>query len=94
MPENKLARRGRSFEGETLVESLEHGASPYVMGHSDRELQRLQRQARLIDPITRQFLVQARLAHGMRVLDIGTGAGDVAYDPGGSSEEALFRFFG
>jgi SAM-dependent methyltransferase len=61
------------------VETRDHSARPYVMGHSDRELQRLRRQAQLIDPITRQFLVQAGLAHGMRVLDIGTGAGDVAF---------------
>jgi SAM-dependent methyltransferase len=61
------------------VETRDHGASPYVLGHSDRELQRLHRQAKLIDPITRQFLIEAGLAHGMRVLDIGTGAGDVAF---------------
>ena len=61
------------------METRDHSARPYVMGHSDRELQRLRRQAQLIDPITRQFLVQAGLAHGMRVLDIGTGAGDVAF---------------
>jgi ubiquinone/menaquinone biosynthesis C-methylase UbiE len=61
------------------VETRDHSASPYVMGHSVRELQRLRRQAQLIDPITRQFLVQAGLAHGMRVLDVGTGAGDVAF---------------
>jgi len=61
------------------VEPRDCRASPYVMGHSDRELQRLRRQAQLIDPITRQFLVQAGLERGMRVLDIGTGAGDVAF---------------
>jgi len=54
-------------------------ASAYVLGHSDRELERLRLQARLIDPITRQFLIEAGIAPGMRVLDVGTGAGDVAF---------------
>lgn len=51
----------------------------YVFGHSDGELQRLATQARLIDPITRQFFVEAGIAPGMRVLDVGSGAGDVAF---------------
>ena len=50
----------------------------YVLGHSDRELDRLNAQARLIDPITRQFLSEAGLVKGMRVLDVGSGAGHVA----------------
>lgn len=52
---------------------------PYVLGHSAKELDRLATQARLIDPITRQFFVEAGLAPGMRVLDVGSGAGDVAF---------------
>jgi 2-polyprenyl-3-methyl-5-hydroxy-6-metoxy-1,4-benzoquinol methylase/ketosteroid isomerase-like protein len=52
---------------------------PYVLGHSDQELDRLQVQARLIEPITRQFFCDAGLAPGMRVLDIGSGVGDVAF---------------
>ncbi|HXJ33686.1 MAG TPA: methyltransferase domain-containing protein [Candidatus Eisenbacteria bacterium] len=36
-------------------------------------------QARLIDPITRAFFQEAGLAGGMRVLDVGSGAGDVAF---------------
>ena len=52
--------------------------SVYVLGHSDRELERLRLQAKLVDPITRQFLVEAGIAAGMRVLDVGSGAGDVA----------------
>jgi ubiquinone/menaquinone biosynthesis C-methylase UbiE len=51
----------------------------YVLGHSDRELDRLAAQAQLIDPITRRFLRDAGIVSGMRVLDVGSGAGDVAF---------------
>jgi SAM-dependent methyltransferase len=54
-------------------------AGPYVLGHSDRELDRLGKQARLIDPITRRFFQGAGIVPGMRVLDVGSGAGDVAF---------------
>lgn len=56
------------------------GSDPpdYALGHSDRELDRLSAQARLVDGITRQFFREAGIARGMRVLDIGSGAGDVA----------------
>jgi SAM-dependent methyltransferase len=51
----------------------------YALGHSERELKRLRVQARLVDPITRRFLVEAGIVPGMRVLDVGSGAGDVAF---------------
>jgi ubiquinone/menaquinone biosynthesis C-methylase UbiE len=51
----------------------------YVFGHSRREIDRLTAQARLIDPITRGFFRDAGIAAGMRVLDVGSGAGDVAF---------------
>lgn len=51
----------------------------YVFGHSERELERLARQAALVEPITRAFLVEAGIAPGMRVLDVGSGIGDVAF---------------
>ena len=54
-------------------------ARRYALGHSDRELDRLSAQARLVDPITRQFFREAGIARGMRVLDVGSGAGDVAF---------------
>jgi SAM-dependent methyltransferase len=50
-----------------------------VLGHTPTELERLSAQARLIDPITRGFFVEAGIAPGMRVLDVGSGAGDVAF---------------
>ena len=50
----------------------------YVLGHTNAELKRLVTQARLIDPITRRFLVSAGIKEGMRILDVGSGAGDVA----------------
>lgn len=48
----------------------------YALGHSDRELDRLAVQARLIDPITRRFFRDAGIERGMRILDIGSAAGD------------------
>jgi ubiquinone/menaquinone biosynthesis C-methylase UbiE len=60
-----------------MVESSD-ATNSYVLGHSDNELERLNAQGRLIDPITRQFFREAGLVTGMRVLDIGSGAGHVA----------------
>ncbi|MBA3812269.1 MAG: class I SAM-dependent methyltransferase [Caulobacteraceae bacterium] len=51
----------------------------YVLGHSGGEIERLKAQARLIDPITRRILNEAGVVPGMRVLDVGSGAGDVAF---------------
>jgi SAM-dependent methyltransferase len=51
----------------------------YELGHSDRELKRLATQAALVDPITRDYLRRAGLRTGMHVLDVGSGAGDVAF---------------
>ena len=55
------------------------GAGGYVLGHTTHELERLQTQARLIDVYTRQFFLDAGVVPGMRVLDVGSGAGDVAF---------------
>lgn len=52
---------------------------PYVLGHSTLELERLKAQAALVDPITERFFRSAGLEPGMRVLDVGSGAGDVAF---------------
>jgi ubiquinone/menaquinone biosynthesis C-methylase UbiE len=51
----------------------------YALGHSDEELERLRVQSRFVEPITRQFFQEAGISAGMRVLDVGSGAGDVAF---------------
>jgi ubiquinone/menaquinone biosynthesis C-methylase UbiE len=50
----------------------------YFLGHSDAEILRLQTQAKILRPITERLLRSAGIRPGMRVLDLGTGAGDVA----------------
>ena len=50
----------------------------YVLGSSPRELSRLSLQARIIQPITERLLRQLGIKEGMRVLDLGCGAGDVS----------------
>lgn len=51
---------------------------PYILGHSEHELARLRSQARLLEPVTVQYFREAGIQPGMRVLDVGSGAGDVA----------------
>ena len=62
----------------------------YILGHSNQALARLMSQADFWADHTRAFLERAGLRPGMRVLDLGSGAGDVALlaaslvEPGGS----------
>jgi ubiquinone/menaquinone biosynthesis C-methylase UbiE len=50
----------------------------YVLGSSPRELSRLSLQAEIIGPITERLLRRLGIREGMRVLDLGCGAGDVS----------------
>ena len=50
----------------------------YFLGHSEIELERLMVQDEVLRPITERLLRSAGLIQGMRVLDIGCGAGDMS----------------
>lgn len=51
----------------------------YVMGHSPIEYERLEIQARVMEPLTDSMFRRAGVTPGMRVLDIGCGVGDVSF---------------
>jgi SAM-dependent methyltransferase len=53
-------------------------AERYVCGHSARELKRLELQGCYYEELSRRFLEAAGIAAGMKVLDVGSGAGDLS----------------
>jgi cyclopropane fatty-acyl-phospholipid synthase-like methyltransferase len=53
--------------------------SDYEFGRGEDELARLERQGRALAPATRMIFDAAGIRSGMRVLDLGCGAGDVAF---------------
>lgn len=52
--------------------------SDYALGSTDAEHERLIRQAARIAPLTERFFREAGIGPGQRVLDLGSGVGDVA----------------
>ncbi len=50
-----------------------------MLGHSAEELNRLIDQARLFGELTEDVFVRAGIGAGMRILDVGCGAGDVSF---------------
>src|SRR6266566_3001197 len=52
--------------------------SQYALGSSDEEHERLIRQAARLAPLTERFFRQAGIGPGQRILDLGSGVGDVA----------------
>jgi len=60
------------------MNTSKHEENSGFLGRPAAELKRLAAQVRLVDPITRRFLVSAVISEGMRVLEVGSGVGDVA----------------
>ena len=62
----------------------------YIFGDREEEQRRLDAQASLLNPATERFFRASGIGPGMRVLDLGSGAGHVAVlasrlvGPGGS----------
>lgn len=54
------------------------GSTAYVLGSNDAEHARLTRQASMVAPSTGRLFRDAGIAAGQRVLDVGSGVGDVA----------------
>ena len=57
---------------------MKEQTTKYALGSSDQEIERLDRQSASIEAATRLLLRASGIQPGMRVLDLGTGIGNVA----------------
>jgi ubiquinone/menaquinone biosynthesis C-methylase UbiE len=71
-------RRGRLPIPVSMSRMSQPSTTEHVYGRSPEEHARLTLQARILRPYTERFFRAAGLVPGMRVLDIGSGIGDVA----------------
>lgn len=62
---------------------MDDSGSGYALGSGEDELTRLELQGTALAPATRMIFAAAGLGRGMRVLDLGCGAGDVAFAAAG-----------
>lgn len=60
------------------MDARDDGSGHYILGHSEQELARLERQGAIFATETRDLLLRAGLKSGMHILDVGCGVGDVA----------------
>lgn len=73
---------GHSSHGHQRLEAYPSDMSPardYALGDSAEEHRRLELQSRFIGELTHALFARAGLREGMRVLDVGCGAGDVSF---------------
>ena len=63
---------------EVIEMSNQSRDAEYTMGRSQEETDRLIEQSQLYEDVTRRFFLRSGIAKGMKVLDVGSGAGDVA----------------
>ena len=61
-----------------MATQFSNGSLEYVLGYTAMEHERLIRQAALIAPYTERLFRQAGIGPGQRVLDLGSGVGDVS----------------
>ena len=80
MSRGKLGRCQREIKRATIrvIMTANGPDSPYALGSSDAEHERLIRQAAHLAPCTERFFRAAGIGSGQHVLDLGSGVGDVA----------------
>lgn len=61
------------------MENNHTSSNDYILGHTQPELDRLISQGKFIGDLTKHVLRLAGINSGLRVLDIGCGAGDVSF---------------
>lgn len=61
-----------------MTEAPGGAARTYVLRDNQRERRRLILQASILNPLTERFLRSCGISRGMRILDLGCGAGDVS----------------
>src|SRR5215475_2002405 len=61
-----------------MTSQASNGCFEYALGYTAAEHERLIRQAALIAPYTERLFRQAGIGPGQRVLDLGSGVGDVS----------------
>jgi SAM-dependent methyltransferase len=62
----------------TSIKPTSSSSTSYALGYTEAEHERLMRQAALIAPITDRLFREAGIGPGQRILDLGSGMGDVA----------------
>ena len=60
------------------INTARSSTSDYALGYTNAEHERLIRQATRIAPVTERLFREAGIGPGQRVLDLGSGVGDVA----------------
>jgi 2-polyprenyl-3-methyl-5-hydroxy-6-metoxy-1,4-benzoquinol methylase len=74
-----MTKHDHTLEAEILEGRAQAGREAiYILGHSHEEIRRLIDQAAILGPTTERLLRSAGIQQGMRVLDLGCGAGDVS----------------
>src|ERR1700735_825910 len=83
-PLTRVCRRGSPCDAKNQTcyipasMSTSNPISQCALGNTDAEHERLIRQPMILAPLTERFFRQAGIGPGQRVLDLGSGVGDVA----------------